>query len=72
MMLNFGNKSALEAEETEERERESKERTTKVLKLTEEVGSTEAGIKVFEDVDPKEQRATARQGIMRMLGLRRY
>jgi hypothetical protein len=37
-----------------------------VLKLTERLGLTEAGIKVFEDTDWNEQRATRTgQGIMR-------
>ena len=44
-----------------------KERTVKVLKLTERLRLTEAGIKVFEDIDWKEQRAASTgQGTVRM------
>jgi hypothetical protein len=43
-----------------------------VSKLTEWLGLTVAGIKVFEDTDWKEQRAaTARQGIVSLLAMRR-
>jgi hypothetical protein len=39
-----------------------------VLKLTEGLGISEAGINVFEDIDLNEQQAAAtRQGIMTML-----
>jgi hypothetical protein len=42
--------------------------TVTISKLTEGLGCTEAGIKVFEDIDSKEQQATAtRRRIMRML-----
>jgi hypothetical protein len=40
----------------------------KVSKLTEGLGCTEAGTKLFEDIDSKEQQAAAtRRRIMRML-----
>ena len=53
-------------------EAEPKERTMTVSKLTEWLGLTVAGIKVFEDTDWKEQRAaTARQGIVSLLVMRR-
>jgi len=38
-----------------------------ISKLTAGLGLTEAGVKVLEDVDSKEQRATIRPGIMRIL-----
>jgi hypothetical protein len=43
-------------EEAEEPELDPKERTMTVLKLTARLGVTEAGIKVFENNDSKEQR----------------
>jgi hypothetical protein len=54
-------------EEAKEPEPEPKARTMTVSKLTEGLGLTEAGIKVFEDTGLNEQRATTGQGIMRML-----
>ena len=54
-------------EDAEESEPEPKEMTVAVLKLTEGLGLTEDGIKVFEDVGWKEWRAASTgQGIMRM------
>jgi cysteine synthase len=44
-------------EEAEEPEPDPKERAMTVLNLTEGLGVTEAGIKVFEDTDRKELRA---------------
>ena len=41
----------------EEPEPEPKERTMRVLKLAESREITEAGIRIFEDTDSKEQRA---------------
>jgi len=38
-----------------------------ISKLSAGLGLTEAGIKVFEDVYSKEQRATTRPGIMKVL-----
>jgi hypothetical protein len=45
-------------EEAQEPELEPKERTMTVLKLTAGLGVTEAGIRVFEDTDRKELRAS--------------
>ena len=54
-------------EDAEESEPEPKEMTVAVLKLTEGLGLTEDGIKVFEDVGWKERRAASTgQGIVRM------
>lgn len=44
-------------EEAEEPKPESKERATMVSKLSEGFGPIESGIKVFEDIDSKEQLA---------------
>jgi hypothetical protein len=47
---------------------ESEERDMTFLKLTEELGVFEAGIKVFEETDCQEQRTTkTREEVMRML-----
>jgi hypothetical protein len=46
-------------EDAEDPEPESKERTVTVLKLTEGLGLTEAGVKVFEDVGCKKRRAAS-------------
>jgi hypothetical protein len=55
-------------EEAEKPEFEHKERPVTGLKLTEGLGVTETGTKLFEDVDWNEQRgATAGEGIMGML-----
>jgi hypothetical protein len=55
-------------EEAEKPEFELKERTVTGLKLTEGLGVTETGTKLFEDVDWNEQRgAAAGEGIMGML-----
>ena len=49
-------------------EAEPKERIMTVLKLTKELGLTEAGIKVSEDTDSSEQRSAGiRQGITWLL-----
>jgi len=62
----FGSKSA--HEDAEELEPEPKERTVTVVKLTDGLGLTEAGVNVFEDVGWKEQQAAPTgQGIVRML-----
>ena len=47
--------SPLETEETEEHFSEPEERTVTVSKLTEKRGSIDAGIRVFDDIYPKEQ-----------------
>jgi hypothetical protein len=58
-------------EEAEEPEPGSKGRTVVVLKLTEEHGLIDAGIKLFEGIDSNTQQSvTYRQGIMRMLALK--
>lgn len=46
--------SPLEAEETVEHFSEPEERTVTVSMLTEKCGSIDAGIKVFDDIYPKE------------------
>jgi len=52
--------------QAEEPEPGPKERTMRVLKLAESRGIAEAGIRIFEDTDSKEQRAaTIVQGPMR-------
>jgi hypothetical protein len=61
-------------EEGEGPEPEPKERTLTVLKLTDGLGLTEAGIKVSEDTDWNRHRAAAAgRGIMRrLLDMRRF
>jgi hypothetical protein len=52
---------------------EPRERATTVWKLEEELGLTEAGIRVSEENDWNEQRAaTNGQGIVRILAVRRF
>jgi hypothetical protein len=48
------------AKEAEKLEPESKERTMTISKLTMGIGFSEASIKVFDDLDSKEQQATTR------------
>ena len=61
-------------EEGEEPEPGPKERTMTVLKMTEVLGLTEAGIKVSEDTDWNRHRTAATgRGITRcLLGMRRF
>ena len=67
-LVEIRKQNALEETEVPEPEPEPKERTVTVLKLIEWLGVTEAGIKVFEDVDWNEQRAaTTGQGNVRTL-----
>jgi hypothetical protein len=55
-------------EEVKETESEAKERIVTVFKLTEMLGPIEVGVKVYEEIDSKEQRtSTTIQGTMRIL-----
>jgi hypothetical protein len=69
LLLNSKSKIPLKkGEEAEESTAEFKKRITTVSNLSEGLGHTEAGIKVLEDIDWKEERAAKiRRGIMRTL-----
>jgi hypothetical protein len=53
--------SAFKQDEEPEPEPEPKERTIRVLKFAESRESTEAGIRIFEDTESKEQRGEQQQ-----------